>query len=45
MRMSASDYLAVADGRLSGMKALLTGRIKTSGDLSLLKRMEGWFVR
>ena len=45
MTMAASDYLALGEGKLSGMQALLTGRIKTSGDLSLLKRMENWFVR
>ena len=43
--MAASDYVALATGKLSGWKAFLSGRIKTDGDFSLLKRMENWFPR
>ncbi len=43
--MTASDYVALADGKLGGMKAFLTGRIKTTGDFTLLKKMETWFPR
>ncbi|MFC2015520.1 SCP2 sterol-binding domain-containing protein [Chloroflexota bacterium] len=43
--MSASDYIALATGKLGGMKAFLSGKVKTSGDFSLLKRMENWFPR
>lgn len=43
--MDASDYVALAAGELGGMKAFLTGRIKTSGDFTLLKKMETWFPR
>ena len=43
--MSASDYVALAAGELGGMKAFLTGRIKTTGDFTLLKKMETWFPR
>ena len=41
--MDASDYVALAAGKLGGMKAFLTGRVKTSGDFALLRRMQTWF--
>jgi putative sterol carrier protein len=43
--MTASDYEALAAGEIGGMKAFLTGRIKTKGDFTLLKKMETWFPR
>jgi putative sterol carrier protein len=43
--MTASDYEALAAGEMGGMKAFLSGRIKTSGDFTLLKKMETWFPR
>jgi putative sterol carrier protein len=43
--MAASDYVSLAAGELGGMKAFLTGRIKTTGDFTLLKKMETWFPR
>ena len=43
--MTASDYAALAAGEIGGMKAFLTGRIKTKGDFTLLKKMETWFPR
>ncbi len=45
IRMEASDYVALATGKLSGMKAFATGRVKATGDFSLLGRMDSWFVR
>jgi putative sterol carrier protein len=42
---AARDYLDLANGKLSGAKAMLTGRVKPSGDLGLLRRMESWFER
>ena len=43
--MDAKDYVALATGKLGGMKAFLSGKIKTSGDFSLLQRMQSWFPR
>ncbi len=43
--MKASDYVALATGKLGGMKAFLTGRVKTSGDFTLLQKMQSWFPR
>ena len=45
IRMDASDYVDLATGRLGGMRAFLTGRVKTSGDATLLKKMQSWFPR
>ena len=43
--MDAQDYVALATGKLGGMKAFLSGKVKTSGDFSLLQRMQSWFPR
>jgi putative sterol carrier protein len=45
VRMDASDYVALATGKLASMKAFMTGTVKASGDVSLLQRMDRWFVR
>lgn len=44
VRMDGEDYVALATGRLGRMKAFTTGKVKASGDLSLLQRMDRWFV-
>jgi putative sterol carrier protein len=41
--MSANDYVLLSTGKLGGMKAFLTGRVKTSGDFTLLQKMQAWF--
>ena len=43
--MDAGDYVALATGKLGGMRAFLSGRVKTSGDTSLLQRMQNWFPK
>lgn len=45
IQTDASDYVALATGKLGSMKAFLSGRVKASGDVSLLRRMDTWFVR
>jgi putative sterol carrier protein len=45
VEMDASDYVALSSGKLSSTKAFMTGRVKASGDVSLLQRMDRWFVR
>jgi len=42
--MSAEDYVAMAFGKLGRMRAYMTGRIKVSGDLTLLQKMQSWFA-
>ena len=43
--MSANDYVDLASGKLGGTRAFITGRVKTSGDFTLLKKMQVWFPR
>lgn len=45
VRMQAEDYVALSTGNLGSMKAFTTGKVKASGDVSLLQRMDRWFVR
>jgi putative sterol carrier protein len=45
VRMDADDYVALSTGKLGSMKAFATGKVKASGDVSLLQRMDRWFVR
>jgi putative sterol carrier protein len=41
--MDASDYVALATGKLGGMRAFMTGKVKTKGDFTLLQKMQSWF--
>ena len=43
--MTASDYVDLATGKLGGMKAFFTGRIKTAGDPTILQKMQSWFPK
>lgn len=45
VRVDAGDYVALSTGKLGSTKAFATGKVKASGDLSLLQRMDRWFVR
>lgn len=45
LRMDAADYVALATGKMGSIKAFTSGKVKASGDISLLQRMDRWFVR
>ena len=45
MTMDAGDYVKLATGQMSNIAALASRKIKPSGDVALLKRMDRWFVR
>ncbi len=45
MTMDAGEYVQLATGQMSSMKAFTSRKIKPAGDISLLKRMDRWFVR
>ena len=45
INMEASTYLALSTGKLGSMKAFTSGKVKASGDLTLMKRMENWFLK
>jgi putative sterol carrier protein len=44
VRVAAEDYVALSTGKLGSMKAFTTGKVKASGDIALLRRMDRWFV-
>ena len=45
VQMDAADYVDLSTGKLGGMKAFTSGRVKASGDLTLMRRMENWFFK
>ena len=45
IKVDAADYVALSTGKLSSMKAFASGKVKASGDISLLRRTDRWFVR
>jgi putative sterol carrier protein len=45
VQMEASTYLALSTGRLGSMLAFTSGKVKASGDLTIMKRMENWFLK
>ena len=45
VQMEASTYVALATGKLGSMKAFTSGKVKASGDLTIMRRMENWFFK
>ena len=45
VQMEASTYVALATGKLGAMRAFTSGKVKASGDLTLMRRMENWFFK
>ena len=45
IQMEASTYVALSTGKLGSMKAFMSGKVKASGDLTLIRRMENWFFK
>jgi putative sterol carrier protein len=43
LSMAGKDCVAVLEGRLSGVSALLSGRLKIDGDLGLAMRLAAFF--
>jgi putative sterol carrier protein len=41
--VSGKDWLAISEGRLDGMKAFMTGKIKVSGDMTIAMKMAQLF--
>ncbi len=44
VKCSASDWIALTEGRLGGMKAFISGRLKTTGNWRLLTKFENLFT-
>lgn len=43
--VTASDYIDIAEGRLDGMKAFMSGKLKVKGDMMLMMKFQQLFDR
>lgn len=44
LKASASDFLALLNGTLDGARAMMTGKLRASGNLRLLTQFGDWFA-
>ena len=44
LKASAPDFLALLSGTLDGTRAMMTGRLRASGNLRLLTQFGEWFA-
>lgn len=45
INVAASDWLAISRGELDPMKAFMTGKVKFSGDMGLIMKLQKMFGR
>lgn len=45
IKMSVGDFLRLITGKLNGMQAFMTGKLKVSGDLFFAQTFQSWFER
>jgi putative sterol carrier protein len=43
LALSFPDFLRLVSGKLNGMQAFFTGKLKLSGDMMFAQTMQGWF--
>jgi putative sterol carrier protein len=43
LALSAPDFLRLISGKLNGMTAFMSGKLKLKGDMMLAQTMQGWF--
>lgn len=43
--ISLPDFLRLVSGKLHGLQAFMTGRLRVTGDVLLASKIEGWFRR
>jgi putative sterol carrier protein len=43
LALSAPDFLRLISGKLNGMTAFMSGKLKLKGDMMLAQSMQGWF--
>jgi len=41
--LQAPDFLRLVTGKLNGMQAFMTGKLKLTGDMMFAQVMQGWF--
>jgi putative sterol carrier protein len=45
LKLALCDFLRLVSGRLNGMQAFFTGKLRVSGDMVFAQTMQGWFKR
>jgi putative sterol carrier protein len=45
IKMGVGDFVRLITGKLNGMQAFMTGKLKVSGDLFFAQTFQSWFVR
>ena len=43
MTITQDNFVALATGKMDGMKAFMTGKLKVKGDMSLVMKMQKYF--
>ena len=43
LTLSAPDFLRLVSGKLNGVQAFMSGKLKLKGDMMLAQTMQGWF--
>ena len=43
LALSMADFLRLVSGKLNGMQAFMTGKLKLTGDMMFAQVMQGWF--
>jgi putative sterol carrier protein len=43
--MTLPDFLRFLTGKLDGMQAFMTGKLKLSGDMMFAQSMQAWFAQ
>jgi len=45
LKLAFCDFLRLVSGRLNGMQAFFSGKLRVSGDMMFAQTMQGWFRR
>jgi putative sterol carrier protein len=43
LALAMADFLRLVSGKLNGMQAFMTGKLKLTGDMMFAQVMQGWF--
>jgi putative sterol carrier protein len=43
LNLNAADFLRLVTGKLNGMQAFMSGKLKLGGDMMFAQVMQGWF--
>ncbi len=43
LTLAAPDFLRLITGKLNGVNAFMSGKLKLKGDMMLAQTMQGWF--